>query len=51
MYDAVEFFVSTWEKGTRHEERLTGRGELEAKGFLRDPVTGKVRVGHLWRSS
>lgn len=46
VYDAVEFFVSTWEKGTRYEERLTGRDELEAVGFLRDPVIGKVRVGH-----
>lgn len=45
MYDAVEFFVSTWEKGNRYEERLTGRDELEAAGLLRDPVVGKVRVG------
>ena len=42
VYDAVEFFVSTWEKGSRYEERLTGRDELEAAGFLRDPVVGKV---------
>lgn len=49
MYDAVEFFASTWEKGTRHEERLTGRDELEAAGFLRDPVIGKVQ--YAWVTS
>lgn len=42
MYDSVEIFVSTWEKGNRFEESLTGRDELEAAGFLQDPVIGKV---------
>eukprot|EP00903_Cladosiphon_okamuranus_P011957 g11230.t1 len=42
VYDAVEFFVSIWEKGSRYEERLGGCDELEAAGFLRDPVIGKL---------
>ena len=43
VYDSVECFLSTWNKGARDEARL-GLEELSAAGFLKDPVEGKVSM-------
>lgn len=44
VYDSVDCFVTTWDKGARHEARVGGSDEFRAAGFLGDPVEGKVRA-------
>ncbi|CAM9780422.1 unnamed protein product, partial [Pylaiella littoralis] len=42
VYDSVDCFVTTWDKGIRHEARVSGSDEFIAAGFLGDPVAGKL---------
>ncbi|CAM9794778.1 unnamed protein product, partial [Scytosiphon promiscuus] len=42
VYDTIDCFVSTWEKGLRDETKSSCGNDLAAAGFLRDPVAGKM---------